>query len=326
MNNKILYIVWYKHARRAETLSRELGAKLVFVYETKLLSPWLKPLRYIVQAWKTWHLLEQEHPAFVIVQSPPVFAPLAVALWCKLRGRKGVSYILDCHPGTFYHPQWRWALPVIRPLARRAVVSLLCNEDAQNYMSKWNANYIFLPDGLPDLSLGSGTVGSEGDPRIAVISTLADDEPFLELLKAARLTPHVTYYLTGDLRRATKEMLAIKPENVIMTGYLRGGIYNGLLHNVQGIVVLSRLQTTLSCGAFEALSLAKPTVVSDLPEQRRWFSSGFIMAENTPEGIAKGVDTLLSEYTTYSLKAELLREEYFSSRQPKLDKLVSLLK
>lgn len=325
MNNKILYIVWYKHARRAETLSRELGAKLVFIYETQLLHPWLKPLRYIVQAWKTWRLLKEERPAFIIVQSPPVFAPLAVALWCKLRGRKRASYILDCHPGTFYHPQWRWALPVIRPLVRSAAVSLLCNEDAQNYMSKWNANYVFLPDGLPDLNPVSGTVGSEGDARIAVISTLADDEPVLELLKAARLTPHVTYYLTGDLRRATKEMLAIKPENVIMTGYLRGSVYNGLLYNVQGIMVLSRLPTTLSCGAFEALSLAKPTIVSDLPEQRKWFSRGFIMVENTPQGIAQGVDKLLSEYTRHTHQAELLREEYFFSRQPKLEKLISLL-
>src|ERR1700685_3701158 len=112
MNGKILYIVWFTHARRAETLSKELGAKLVFVYEAQIKRKWLKPLRYMIQAWKTWMLLERERPAFVIVQSPPVFAPLAVALWCKLRGKKRVSYIIDCHPGTFYHEQWRWALPL----------------------------------------------------------------------------------------------------------------------------------------------------------------------------------------------------------------------
>jgi glycosyltransferase involved in cell wall biosynthesis len=349
VNNSILYFVWYKHARRAETLSRELGARLVFVYETQLRSFWLKPMRYLIQAWKTWRLLEEERPAFVIVQSPPVFAPLAVALWCKFRGRKRVSYILDCHPGTFYHPYWRWALPLIRPLARGAVVSLLCNEDAQNYMSKWNANSLFLSDGLPDLSSTSGTVGLEGHSRIAVISTFADDEPLEELFVAARLLPHVTFYVTGDPTRVTlqpggrarahtafyvesdpahamNDLLIDKPENIILTGFLRGSVYNGFLHNVDGIMVLSRLQTTLSCGAFEALSMAKPTILSDLPEQRKWFSRGFIMVENTPEGIAKGVNTLLSEYATCSHKAELLREEYFSSRQPRLEKLASLLK
>lgn len=326
MNDKILYIVWYTHARRAETLARELHAKLVFVYESQLLSVWLRPLRYIIQGWKTWRLLERERPAFVIVQSPPIFAPLTVALWCKLRGRKHVSYVLDCHPGTFYHHDWRWALPLVRPLARGAIVSLLCNEDAQDILLKWNVNYLFLPDGLPDLCSTSGTLGSEGEARIAVISAIADDEPLAELFEAARLTPQVTFYLTGDPKRAPNELLAIKPENVILTGYLRGSIYNGLLHNVQGIIVLSRLRTTLSCGAFEALSLAKPTILSDLPEQRRWFSHGFIMVENTPGDIARGVETLLRERATFLHKAELLREEYRSARQPKLSKLVSLLK
>ncbi len=350
MNDKILYIVWYTHARRAETLARELGAKLVFVYETQLLSPWLRPLRYIVQSWKTWRLLEQERPAFVIVQSPPTFAPLAVALWCKLRSKKRVSYVIDCHPGNFYHPDWRWALPLLRPLARGAITSLLCNEEAQNTLQKWNANSIFLPDGLPDLSSTSGTVGYEGDARIAVISTFADDEPVAEVFAAARLLPHVTFYVTGNPERATSpprnytsrlrgkfyvtdnpehatnELLAHKPENVILTGFLRGSVYNGLLHHVDGIMVLSRLRTTLSCGAFEALSVAKPTIVSDLPEQRQRFSRGFILVENTPEDIARGVETLLNERAAFTQKAELLREEYLSFRQPNLDKLVSLLK
>lgn len=349
MNGKILYIVWFTHARRAETLSQELGAKLVFVYEGNIKSKWLKPLRYLIQAWKTWLLLERERPAFVIVQSPPVFAPLAVTLWCKLRGKKRVSYIIDCHPGTFYHEQWRWALPLIRPLAQGAITSLLCNEQAQNYLLQWNANYIFLPDGLPDLSSTSDTVGQEGEQRIGVISTFANDEPLVEVFAAARLLPHVSFYVTGNATRvaqqpvkhshahddafyvgddsenATNELLSNKPDNVILTGFLRGSVYNGFLHNVDGIMVLSRLLTTLSCGAFEALSLAKPTILSDLPEQRRLFAHGFIMAKNTPEDLARGVETLLNENATYKQKAELLREEYIARRQPNLEKFISLL-
>ena len=187
-------------------------------------------------------------------------------------------------------------------------------------------SYIFLPDGLPDLSSTAGTVGSKGDARIAVISTIAHDEPVAEVLAAAHLLPQVTFYMTGYPERVTSELLSLKPENVILTGFLHGSTYNGLLHNVDGIMVLSKLRTTLSCGAFEALSLAKPTIVSDLPEQRRWFSHGFIMVENTPEDIARGVETLLSERATFTHKAELLREEYASTRQPKLDTLVSQLK
>lgn len=324
-NGKILYIVWYSHARRAETLSRELNAQLVFIYEAHMKGFWLKLLRYVIQGWKTWRLLERERPSFVIAQTPPTFAPLVVALWCALRGKKQVGYFIDAHPGNFYHRYWVWALPLLHLLARGAMASLLCNEEAQQTLQKWNANYIFLPDGLPDLSDTSGTVGSEGDARIAVISTFADDEPVAELFEAARLTGQVTFYLTGDPNRASKELLALKPENVILTGFLRGSVYSGLLHHVDGITILSKLQTTLSCGAFEALSVAKPTIVSDLPEQRRWFSHGFILVENTPEDIARGVEMLLDDRQGFTRKAELLRKEYSAARQPKLDKLKSLL-
>ncbi|HEX4714857.1 MAG TPA: glycosyltransferase [Ktedonobacteraceae bacterium] len=325
MNNKILYIVWYPYARRAETVSRELQAKLVFIYEPRLRTFWLNPLRYLVQCWRTWRLLEQERPAFVIVQSPPIFAPLAVALWCKLRGRKQVSYILDCHPSTFYNRRWQWAFPLLRWLARNAVVSLLCNEDAQKYLAQWQANYIFLPDGLPDLSSFSNEVPVRDGKSIAVVSAFAHDEPVGAIFKAARLTPDVTFYVTGATEGMTNELLANKPENIVLTGFLRGSAYNGLLHNVQGVMILGIMITTLSCGAFEALSLAKPSIVSDLPEQRRLFSNGFLLVENTPEDIAQAVETLLNEHATYVKKAEILRAEYIAVRRPKLEKLISLL-
>ncbi len=325
MNTQILYIVWYTYARRAETVSRELQAKLVFIYEPRLRTFWLNPLRYLVQCWRTWRLLEQERPAFVIVQSPPIFAPLAVALWCKVRGRKQISYILDCHPSTFYNRRWQWAFPLLRLLARNAVVSLLCNEDAQRYLAQWRAHSIFLPDGLPDLSAASNEVAVQSDKSIAVISAFALDEPAGAIFQAARLIPDVTFYVTGSTEGMTGELLANKPENIILTGFLRGSAYNGLLQNVQGVMILATMITTLSCGAFEALSLAKPGIVSDLPEQRRWFANGFIMVKNTPEDIANAVETLLREHEMYVKKAEILRAEYIAARQPKLEKLASLL-
>src|SRR5579883_93571 len=325
MNTSILYCVWYTHARRAETLARELNAKLVFIYESHLRGFWLKPLRYVLQTWKTWRLLEREQPAFIIVQSPPIFAPLAVALWCKVRGRKRSAYIIDCHPGTFYHRQWRWALPLLRLLARGAVVSLLCNEDAQHFLHKWQARCIFLPDGLPDLSSYAGDLGSQGEKRIAVISSFAYDEPMVELFEAARLTPQVRYYVTGNPARSTPEVLARRPENVVLTGFLHGDAYRGLLHNVQGIVVLTTMPYILCCGAYEALSLARPTILSDLPEHRQLFAQGFVLVQNEPEEIAKGVEKLLKELDGFERQAQLIREEYHLFRQPKLEKLVSLL-
>jgi glycosyltransferase involved in cell wall biosynthesis len=326
MNTRsILYCVWYTHARRAETLARELNAHLIFIYEARLRRFWFKPLRYLVQAWQTWRLLERERPAFIIVQSPPIFAPLAVALWCKLRGRGRSAYIIDCHPGTFYHRQWHWALPLLRLLARGAVVSLLCNADAQHFLQRWQASYLFLPDGLPDLSSHAGELGSTGEQRIGVISSFAYDEPMLELFEAARLTPRVTYYVTGNPQRSTPQILACRPDNVVLTGFLHGDAYRGLLHNVQGLLVLSTMPYTLSCGAYEALSLARPTILSDLPEQRQLFAHGFVLVHNQPAEIASAVQQLLDDLDGFAERTRLLRAEYHSFRQPRLEQLVSFL-
>lgn len=325
MTNPILYCVWYTHARRAETLARELNAHLTFIYEARVRRFWLKPLRYLLQAWQTWRLLERERPAFIVVQSPPIFAPLAVALWCKLRGRGRSAYIIDCHPGTFYHRQWSWALPILRVLARGAVVSLLCNADAEHFLQAWHARYLFLPDGLPDLSSHAGDVGSQGEQRLAVISTFAYDEPMVELFEAARLTPQVTYYVTGNSQRTTAQVLAACPPNVVLTGFLHGDAYRGLLHNVQGVVVLSTMPYTLCCGVYEALALARPTILSDLPEQRRLFAHGFVLVQNEPAEIARAVETLLGDLGGFARQAQQLREEYRSFRQPRLEHLVSLI-
>jgi glycosyltransferase involved in cell wall biosynthesis len=330
MGVKTVFIVWCSFSRRAETLAAEIDGQVSFQYEFMLKGGWLTPLRYMVQAWKTWRFLERERPEVVLVQSPPVFAPLIVAAWCKLRGQMGpsghrVRYVLDCHPGTFYDPNWRWALPLLRLLSRGAVVTLLCNEAAQDILRIWKVKGIFLPDGLPTLNHATGTIGSEGEVRIAVINVFAAVEPIEEVFAAARLLPEVTFYVTGDPQRASANLLAQKPENVILTGFLRGGTYVGLLKNVHGIAILTKEPNDLSCGAYEALAMAKPTIISDWPGSRRCFKRGFIYVNNTPQAIADGVKKLLFEQETLTAEITAMRTEYANTRLPKLKEFVALI-
>lgn len=325
MSDKRLYIVWYSFARRAETLAREVNAQVFFLYEKRVNNRWLKPLRYLVQGWKTWRLLERERPSVVIAQSPPIFAPFTVALWCKLRGKKHTTYVIDCHPGTFYDHHWRWALSLLRLLTRGAIVTILCNENAQYILKQWGVRGLFLPDGLPTMEPASGTIGSEGEVRMALISTFSQDEPIAEVFEAARKLPQVTFYVTGDPQRASSDLLARKPDNVVLTSFLRGSTYSGLLYNVHGILVLTNELNSLNCGAYEALSIVKPTIVSDMPEMRRCFPFGFIHVENTPEAIAKGVELLFNEQEPLTTEVMRLRDDFAARRQPKLEEFLTLL-
>src|SRR5438874_5148633 len=205
MSTKSVYIVWSNHSPRAETLSAEIGLdmRVSFQYEERLKARWLLPLRYLAQGWKTWRTLELQRPEVVLVQSPPIFAPLVVAMWCHLRGKAEPSelralYALDCHTSTWYHRKWRWTKPFLHLLSQRATVTLCHDEGALGILRMWRVRGFFLSDGIPNLSPPSGTVGSEGEERVGVIGSLDPDEPVAEVLDAARLLPQVTFYLAGD--------------------------------------------------------------------------------------------------------------------------------
>lgn len=328
---KIVFVVWYGFSRRAETLASEVGGRVIFQYEAGLRGGWRTPWRYLVQTWKTWRMLQRERPDLVMVQSPPIVAPLAVVLWCKLwsRGRatgRRVPYIIDCHPGTFHDPAWSWALPLLRLLVRGAVVTLLCNEGGQAVVARWGTRNIFLPDGLPAFDeSATGSVGSDGEKRVAIISTFASVEPIAEVFAAARLLPDVTFYVTGDTRRASPALLEQQPTNVVLTGFLRGSTYIGLLKNVHGIAILTTQSNDLSCGAYEALSLAQPALISDWPGSRRCFRRGFVYVENTPQAIATGIRTMLDTRTALAAEAREMRVEYAEMRLPRLKELQQLI-
>jgi hypothetical protein len=328
MTVKPLFIVWANRSQRARTLATELGGRVSFQYEERLKKRWLTPLRYLAQSWKTWHLLEQEQPIVVLVQSPPIFAPLTVALWCALRGKfqqSHISFVIDCHPSTFHSRNWRWALPLLRFLARRATVTLSSNMDAEHILQSWNVRGFFLADGIPFLSPATGSIGGEGQTRVAVISTFDADEPIAEVFAAARLLPHVTFYITGDPQRASTLLLAQKPENVILTGFLRGGTYTALLQNVDGLAILTNQPKDLSCAAYEAVAVGKPAVISEHSENKRYFTGGFIYVENTPEAIAQGIQKMLGEQAKLVPEVIALRAELVARRQPRVEKLVALL-
>ncbi len=330
MSSKTLFIVWFKHSRRATTMAAELGGWVSFQYEPELAGCWLTPLRYLVQGWKTWYLLERVRPEAVIVQVPPIFALLVVAAWCELQGKtrsalRRVPYAIDCHTGAFYDRRWSWSLALLRWLSRRAVVTLVASEGALGILQRWKVRSLFLIDGLPNLSPPTGTVGSEGEARVAVISGFGLDEPVAEVLAVARLLPRVTFYLSGDSQRMGARFLAQKPENIILTGFLPDSDYTGLLKNVHGLVNLTKAPHLLTCGNYEALAVGKPAVVSDWPQVKRYFSRGFIYVNNTPEAIAKGITKMLDEQTMLTDEMIAMRLELTARRQPTLKEFRDLL-
>jgi hypothetical protein len=97
------------------------------------------------------------------------------------------------------------------------------------------------------------------------------------------------------------------------------------LQNVHGLVVLTKDPNVLTCGAYEAISVGKPAVLSDWPQMRRYFTRGFVYARNTPAGIAAGIQEMLAKSDTLAAEVVAGRSDFIARRKSDFDSLLGLL-
>ena len=282
---KIAFVVWARYHRRSELLAQNLGATIYYVYSGKAGNLLTAPGRYLVQAWKTLRLLVREQPDVIFVQNPPIFAVLVTCLFAQLFGK---GYVIDSHTGAFVGQKWRWSLGLHRRLSRGALTTIVHNNSQEAIVRRWGCDYCvlaFTPGEYPE----GGDFFLEGQFNVAVISTFSADEPLDVVFEAAGCLPEVIFYVTGDSKRIAPHLLATKPGNCYLTGYLSYGQYVSLLRGADAILDLTTQDHTLLMGAFEAVSLGTPLIVSDWPILQDYFSLGTVHVPNTVEGVCEGV-------------------------------------
>src|SRR5512146_1323007 len=85
--SQAIFLVWAAPtfgSVRSRLVAKELQMPApIYLYSTRWNGAWTAPLRYAIQGIQTLRLLFQKRPRVVIVQSPPSFAVLFVALYCS---------------------------------------------------------------------------------------------------------------------------------------------------------------------------------------------------------------------------------------------------
>lgn len=286
-----MFIVWARFNRRAELLAQRFGASLHYVYHGRKGHPSQAPMRYLVQAWRTWSLLRRERPDLVFVQNPPIFAVLVVSIYSRCYG---AQYVIDSHTGAFRSSKWRWSVGLHHLLSRGALTTVVHNESQGRLVERWGCSYAVV-----------GFTGGEyprGEPyplsekfNVAVICGFEADEPLDIVFEAAGLLTGVCFYITGDARRINRHLLRKMPGNIRLTGHLSYERYVGLLRGVGAVIDLVDDEHTLLMGGFEAVALGIPLIVSDWPLLRDYFSRGTIYVPNTAEGVCDGIRRVQQE-------------------------------
>jgi len=294
---KLLFISWAENCSRSDNLARLFGGSSSMIYVSRLGSRfatvWIK---YILQMWQTFRLLQRHRPGIVMVMVPPIFACVPVYLYCILYGGR---YLTDTHTAAFTMSRWKPLLFLNAWFYRRALTNIVTNEHLAQQV-------------IGDLPVKFEKVARfplNNHVSIAVICSFNPDEPLDNIWQAARELRDVDFYATGKLKDAPARLIENKPANVTLTGFLSLEMYAGLLQGCHAVMVLTTRDHTMQRGAYEAMALGTPIITSNWEILRRTFSKGSLFVDNSPQSIVAAVRELQAQWPKYKQDIQSQRNE-----------------
>jgi glycosyltransferase involved in cell wall biosynthesis len=276
----IIWITWYTH-RRTSSLCDYWNIPLYLVCSQN------KTFKRLFQTCSTIFLIFTKRPRILIVQNPSLGSTiLGLALRPILRYR----LVVDAHNegiqpflrnGYFIELLTSW-------LIKKADLTIVTNKWLAYIVNHAGGNAAILPDPLPSKEYRNLNNYIVNLNLIVVISTFAPDEPLDQLLNAANLLPSLEWQITGN-----SEKCSIPndqwPPNAYSTGFLEEEDYWSLLKQAAIVLDLSKMPDCIVCGAYEAISLGKATILSDNRATRELFGNCSILCDNNAESIAHAV-------------------------------------
>lgn len=283
-----IWITWERQ-RRNRTLSAALDARL---FEIDVRASRVK--RYLLCIYRTLRVLVDEKPSLVFVQNPSIVLSLLAMTWCRLIR---IPLVMDAHNAGVYPFEGKrpWANSIAKFLFRMVNLTLVTNDSLATYVHGSGGRAFVLPDPLPIFGAPMPRTTRPSRPCVLFICTWAADEPFLEVIEAARhLDNSITLYITGNSGGRENSGRMPLPENVVLTGYLSDTDYEVLLRSCNLVIDLTTRQDCLVCGAYEALAAEKPLIVSDTRALRIYFDRGTQYTNNQALDLADKIKLALS--------------------------------
>jgi len=278
-----LWISWENHRR-----TKELAAALQGVELCILEFNGLRMLRYPYLLCKTMLVLLRRRPGLILVQSPSII----LAFFMVTVGRYFTRFIVvDAHNEGLrpFSDKLTWLLPLYRFIQRQAYMTIVTNEELSKEVERNGGRSFVLQDKIPKVSCRK-RVALKGKFNIVYICTFEKDEPYEEVIKAARFIDLSTFiYITGNKHKAPREAIENAPLNVVFTGFLPESEYFSLLCSCDAIMDLTLMENCLVCGAYEAVAVNKPIILSDTKALREYFNLGAVFTANDAESIATAI-------------------------------------
>lgn len=291
----VSFLAWSSVDGRSRDVAAALGGEARCFYSMKIMRAPLVPVRYAVDAVRTAAYLAARRPRSVIVTNPPVFPVLLAMAYGRLT-RAPVA--LDSHPAAFGLNGSRVGKlfkPFHARLARRAVSTLVANDDLRREVESWGGRAEVFHEAPPIWEVAPAAPIS-GRPRVMLVGILAPDEPFAAAVEAASRLPEIDLLVAGDARKVPAPVREAAPKNASFVGFLHGNDYRSALESANVIVVLTTNPTAAMRAAHEAVYACRPLVTSDSPFRRTLFPYA-VHVDNSAAEIAAGIQQALDRHS-----------------------------
>ena len=306
-----LWITWDDHRR-----SRELAEALecdYLVLESG--AHWL--LRYFYLGLKTIIYLTKRRPKVVISQNPSV---VLAAILCFIKPVFRFTLVVDRHSNFKIESRkkknlkWKVFHFLSDYSLRKADITVVTNQAAKDYVEALGAKSCILPDKIPNLT-PTETFSRSRRFCFFFICTFSDDEPVEAVLDGfAKVSESndVTLYVSGNYRKFKYYNKYAGKQGINFLGYVADQEYVNYLYSCHAVIVLTTMPMTLNCGSYEAVSAAKPQVVSESKEISSYFYKGAVSVSPlnfSKEGLADALKEMIDNYQRLESEQVELRKE-----------------
>lgn len=312
-NKKRVWITW-ENQRRNRTLSKHLDAKLL-----QLDFNLNKFTRYPLLTLYTIYILLKERPKIIFAQNPSiVLALLCVYISFVMR----TPVIIDSHYAGLFPLNKRSKILnyLSRFIAKYSTVTIVTTSELKQYVENLGGKSVVLQDPLP--SFPPYTPPQTIHPykyKVFFICTWAEDEPYLEVIKAAELIdPSIHIFITGNSKGKEKGFGGRLPNNIILTGYISEDMFIKNLYDSDVVIDLTTRENCLVCGAYESISACRPVILSDSAALREYFHKGALFTNNTAKDIANKIDESLNNIEDLVKDVKVFKAEIESNWESSL--------
>ena len=201
---KKVFLAWKPYCARSHNLAEHFNAKITYIHPFSTDgNPALSIVRYFISFFMTLIELFRQRPNVVFTLNQPIPLLLSVFIYSKASGS---CYILDSHSAPFNNPILALLRPLYRVFAKEAVLNINTNSLHQSIVNSWGGKSFIIGDVPIDFNK-EYPAKKIGTKSISVVASFMFDEPISEILNAAEMVPEITFYVTGNYKKAKKELI-----------------------------------------------------------------------------------------------------------------------